>query len=139
MMKTFLVFVSLISLVPYLFIKKNLLLSKFFWVGLLIGFIPFLFWTFSINPYLDKNIIFYLVEKFNFLSSKNTFTNPFYYYFWNVPVTFLPWSFFAIIGTIYNISQSKENKYILAFFPLILLATVSIFSTKTPYLSLIHI
>jgi len=117
-MKTFLVFVPLFSLLPYLFIKKNLLLSKFFWVGLLIGFIPYLFWTFSINPYLEKNIIFYLVEKFNFLSNKTTFTNPFYYYFWNIPATFLPWSFFAIIGTIYNISQSKENKYILAFFPL---------------------
>jgi len=136
MMKTFLVFVPLLSLIPYIFFKKNFLFIKFFWLGLLIGFIPFLFWTFSINPYLNKNIIFYLIEKFNFLSNKNTFTNPFYYYFWNVPVTFLPWSFFAIIGTIYNISQSKENKYILAFFPLILLATLSIFSTKTPYYTL---
>jgi len=136
MMKTFLVFVPLLSLIPYIFFKKNFLLNKFFWLGLLIGFIPFLFWTFSINPYLDKNIIFYLIEKFNFLSSKNTFTNPFYYYLWNVPVTFLPWSFFAIIGTMYNISQSKDNKYILAFFPLILLATLSIFSTKTPYYTL---
>jgi len=136
MMKTFLVFVPLISLLPYFFIKKNLLFSKFFWVGLLIGFIPYLFWAFAINPHLEKNIIFYLVEKFNFLSSKNTFTNPFYYYLWNVPVTFLPWSFFAIIGTIYNFSQSKENKYILTFFPLILIAILSIFSTKTPYYTL---
>jgi len=136
MMKTFLVFVPLLSLIPYIFFKKNFLFSKFFWLGLIIGFIPFLFWTLSINPYLDKNIIFYLAEKFNSLSSKNTFTNPFYYYFWNIPVTFLPWSFFAIIGTTYNISQSKENKYILAFFPLILVATLSIFSTKTPYYTL---
>jgi len=136
MMKTFLVFLPLFSLIPYIFLKKNFLFIKFFWLGLLIGFIPFLFWTFSINPYLDKNIIFYLVEKFNFLSSKNTFTNPFYYYFWNVPMTFLPWSFFAIIGTIYNFYQRKENKYILAFFPFILLATLSIFSTKTPYYTL---
>jgi len=134
MMKTFLVFVPLLSLIPYIFFKKNFLFNKFFWLGLLIGFIPFLFWTFSINPYLEKNIIFYLIEKFNFLSSKNTFTNPFYYYFWNVPVTFLPWSFFAIIGTTYNISQSKENKYILAFFPLILLATLSIFLYKNSIL-----
>jgi len=67
---------------------------------------------------------------------KNIFTNPFYYYFWNVPVTFLPWSFFAIIGTTYNIFQSKENKYILVFFPLILVASLSIFSTKTPYYTL---
>ncbi len=133
MMKTFLVFVPLISLLPYFCIKRNLLLSKFFWVGLLIGFIPFLFWTLSINPYLEKNIIFYLVEKFTSLSNKNTFTNSFHYYFWNIPATFLPWSLFAIIGTIYNISQSKENKYILTFFPLILIVTLSIFSTKTPY------
>ena len=122
MMKTFLVIVPL--------------LSKYFWFGLLIGFIPFLFWTLSINPYLDKNIIFYLIEKFNFLSNKNTFTNPFYYYFWNIPATFLPWSIFAIIGIIYNISGSKENKYILAFFPLILIGIQSIFSTKTPYYNL---
>ncbi len=133
MMKTFLVFVPLISLLPYFFIKKNLLFSKFFWVGLLIGFIPYLFWTFSINPYLEKNIIFYLFEKFNVLSSKNNFTNPFYYYLWNIPTTFLPWSFFAIIGTIQNISHSKDNKYILTYFPLILIITLSIFSTKTPY------
>jgi len=136
MMKTFLVFVPLLSLIPYIFLKKNFLFIKFFWLGLLIGFIPFLFWTFSINPYLDKNIIFYLVEKFNFLSSKNAFTNPFYYYFWNVPVTFLPWSFFAIIGTIYSIFNRNENKYILSIFPLILIATLSIFSTKTPYYTL---
>ena len=32
MMKTFLVFVPLISLLPYLFIKKNILYSKFFWL-----------------------------------------------------------------------------------------------------------
>ena len=136
MMKTFLVFVPLLSLIPYIFFKKNFLFIKFFWLGLLIGFIPFLVWMFSINPYLDKNIIFHLVEKFNSLSNKNTFTNPFYYYFWNVPVTFLPWSFFAIIGTTYNISQSKKNKYILTFFPLILIITLSIFSTKTPYYTL---
>ncbi len=122
----------IITLTVFIF-KKKFFIYKFFWLGLLIGFIPFLFWTFSINPYLDKNIIFYLVQKFNILSSQNAFTNPFYYYFWNVPVTYLPWSFFAIIGAIYNIFQSKENKYILAFFPLILLATLSIFSTKTPY------
>ena len=89
MMKTFLVFVPLLSLLPYLYTKKNLLLSKFFLFGLVIGLIPYLFWTFSINSYLEKNIIFHLFEKFNILSNKNTFTNPFYYYFWNIPITFL--------------------------------------------------
>jgi len=136
MMKTFLVFVPLVSLLPYLFIKKKILLSTFFWLGLLIGFIPFLSWAIYINPYLEKNIIFYLVEKFTILSNKNTFTNPFYYYFWNIPVTFLPWSIFGIIGIIYNLHNSKENKFILSFFPLILIGILSFFSTKTPYYTL---
>ncbi|MBO6974535.1 MAG: glycosyltransferase family 39 protein [Prochlorococcus marinus CUG1435] len=133
MIKTFLVFVPLLSLLPYLYQKKNFLFSKFFWLGLLIGFIPYLLWSYSISTYLDKNIIFYLFGKFTSLSNKNIFTNPFYYYFWNVPLTFLPWSIFAIIGTISNFSKSKENKYVLTFFPLILIVILSFFSTKTPY------
>ena len=136
MMKTFLVFVPLVSLLPYLYFKKNIIFSKFFWLGLLIGFLPFLFWALSINSYLEKNIIFYLFEKFTILSNKNTFTNPFYYYFWNIPATFLPWSIFAIIGIIHNLNNIKENKYILSFFPLILIGILSIFSTKTPYYTL---
>ena len=136
MMKTFLVFVPLLSLLPYICIKKNILFSKLFWLGLFIGFIPYIFWSISINPYLDKNIIFYLFEKFTNLSNKNTFTNPFYYYFWNIPATFLPWSIFAIIGTVFNISESKEEKYLLTFFPLILVTIQSFFPTKTPYYNL---
>ena len=133
MMKTFLIFVPLLSLLPYLYFKKNLLFNKFFLLGLLVGFIPYLLWSFSLNTYLDKNIIFYLFEKFTSLSNKNTFTNPFYYYLWNIPITFLPWSIFAILGTIINISESKEKKYLLSFFPLILILILSFFSTKTPY------
>ena len=136
MLKTFLVFVPLLSLLPYMYIKKKFIFRKFFWLGLLIGFLPYLFWALSINPYIEKNIIFYLFEKFDILSNKNTFTNPFYYYIWNIPVTFLPWSFFGIIGIICNIYESKDKKYILTFFPLILIAILSIFSTKTPYYAL---
>ena len=136
MMKTFMVFVPLLSLLPYLYLKKNFLLSKFFWLGLIIGFIPYFIWALSIDPYLEKNIIFYLVDKFNILSNKNTFSNPFYYYLWNIPLTFLPWSIFATIGTLCNIYESKENQYLLTFFPLTLIAVLSIFSTKTPYYAL---
>ena len=133
MMKTFLIAVPLVSIIPYFLSKKKLLSSKFFWIGLLIGFVPYLIWAFSINPYLDKNIIFHLFKKFNVLSNKNTFTNPFYYYLWNIPITFLPWSIFSIIGLIKNSSENKEKKYLLTIFPLLLIIIISIFSTKTPY------
>ena len=133
MMKTFLVAVPLLSLLPYLIIKKNLFLTKSFWFGLIVGFIPFLIWAITINPYLDQNIIFHLFEKFNSLSNKNNFTNPFYYYFWNVPITFLPWSVFSIIGIIFQKSENKDQKFILTLFPLIFILIISLFSTKTPY------
>ena len=133
MMKTFLIAAPLISLLPYLFIKKNLFLTKFFWLGLLIGFIPYLIWTISIDPYLNKNIFFHLFEKFTNLSNKNNFTNPFYYYFWNIPITFLPWSIFSIIGIIFHRSENKDQKFILTFFPLTFIFIISLFSTKTPY------
>ena len=133
MMKTFLVAVPLLSLLPYLFIKKNLFLSKFFWLGLLIGFIPYLIWTLSIDPYLDRNIIFHLFDKFKNLSNKNNFTNPFYYYFWNIPITFLPWSIFSIIGIIFDKPENKDQKLILNVFPLTFILIISLFSTKTPY------
>ncbi len=137
MMKTFLVAVPLAALGPYLLTKRKLFFNKFFWLGLIIGFIPYLIWSYSISSYLDKNIIFYLFEKFNFLSNKNDSTNPFYYYLWNIPITFLPWSIFSIIGLISNILENKNKdtnkKFILTHFPLILILIISIFSTKTPY------
>ena len=135
MMKTFLVAVPLAALSPYLLTKRKLLFNQFLWLGLIIGFIPYLLWAYSINSFLDQNIIFYLFEKFNFLSNKNDSTNPFYYYLWNIPITFLPWSIFSIIGLISNTLENKDinKKLILTYFPLILILIISIFSTKTPY------
>ncbi len=133
MMKTFLVAVPLISLLPYLFIKKNLFLTKSFWFGLLIGFIPYIIWMISIDQYLDKNITYHLFEKFSNLSNKNNFTHPIYYYLWNIPITFMPWSFFSIIGIIFHKSENKEKRFFLIFFPLTLITIISLFSTKTPY------
>ena len=135
MMKTFLVFVPLAALVTYVLTKKDILFTKYFWIGLLIGFLPYALWAHLINPFLDKNIIFYLLEKFNVLANKNNFTNPFYYYFWNIPLSFLPWSIFAIFGLIVNISDNKNKdiKFALAYYPISLIIVLSFFSTKTPY------
>ncbi len=133
MMKTFLVAVPLAALLPSLFANRKLFLNKLFWLGLIIGFIPYLIWANFINSYLDQDIIIYLFGKFTFLSNKNDSTNPFYYYFWNIPTTFLPWSIFSIIGLISNSLENKNEKFILTYFPLILILIISIFSTKTPY------
>ena len=46
------------------------------------------------------------------------------------------WIIFSIIVIIFNMFRRKENKYILTFFPVILVAILSIFSSKTPYYTL---
>ncbi len=135
-MKTFLIAIPLLSLLPYLIYKRQIIIKQFFWLGIFIGFLPFLIWSFYINPYLDKNIIFYLIDKVNTLSVNNTFTNPIYYYFWNIPVNFLPWSIFSLIGLIYQFRDTKQTNYFLVYYPLLFIFILSLFSTKTPYYSL---
>jgi len=135
-MKTFLICIPLISLSPYLINKRHIVNTKFFWLGIFIGFFPFLIWSYHINPLIDKNIIFFLIDKVNTLSVNNTFTNPFYYYIWNIPVNFLPWSIFSIIGLIYQFKNTKKINYLLIYFPLLFIFVLSLFSTKTPYYSL---
>ena len=135
-MKTFLIAIPLITLLPYLIYTGKIINKKFFWLGIFIGLLPFLVWSFYIDPYLDKNIIFFLIDKVNTLSVNNTFTNPIYYYIWNIPVNFLPWSIFSIIGLIFQFRNSKQINYLLAYFPLLYILILSLFSTKTPYYSL---
>ena len=136
MMKTFFVFIPIIAITPFLYFKRDILLKKFFWTGLLLGFCPFLMWSISIYQYADKNIVLSLLAKLNELSSSNTFTNPFYYYLWNIPVNFLPWSLFSLLGFIFNFKNLKKVDSILIFYPIIYIFLISIFSTKTPYYSL---
>tara|TARA_Y100001978_G_scaffold42594_1_gene38011 strand:- start:122 stop:1066 length:945 start_codon:yes stop_codon:yes gene_type:complete len=105
-------------------------------MGGVIGFLPFIIWSYFINPYLDKNIVFFLIDKVSTLSVNNTFTNPFYYYIWNIPVNFLPWSIFSLIGLLYQLAKSKQINYLLLYFPILFIFVLSLFSTKTPYYSL---
>ena len=136
MMKTFFVFIPIFAILPFLFFKKEILLNKSFWIGLFIGFVPFILWSISIDQYIDRNIFIYLFNKLNELSSKNTFTNPFYYYFWNIPINFLPWSLFALVGLISNYKKIKKINPIIVFYPILFIFLISFFSTKTPYYAL---
>ena len=67
MMKTFLIFIPLFASIP-LFIRWGITKNKFFWIGFIIGFIPFTFWSINIfNIYggeeyfgLFRKLLFYL-------------------------------------------------------------------------------
>tara|TARA_Y100000739_G_C20597986_1_gene461387 strand:- start:169 stop:1743 length:1575 start_codon:yes stop_codon:yes gene_type:complete len=133
MMKTSLTFIPFLAILP-LFLHGKFFYKKLFWVGLIIGFIPFLLWSFKVVSVYGFFTYSDLFRKLFYLSSKNPFTNPFYYYLWNLPLNIFPWSFLALIGFISSLKIKKfTERYILFFYPLIIIMILSFFSTKTPY------
>ena len=85
-------------------------------------------WAYGNERYLG------LFEKLIFLSKNNNFTNPFYYYLWNLPLNIFPWSIFAIVGFLNSRNLKDElSRFFLFTYPLVILVLMSFFSTKTPY------
>tara|TARA_Y100001933_G_scaffold49965_1_gene48826 strand:- start:1838 stop:3385 length:1548 start_codon:yes stop_codon:yes gene_type:complete len=133
MMKTYLTILPLIGIFPFLLNSKTFK-KKFYWLGVLIGFTPFIIWSINIINIYDFERFLGLHRKLIFLSKNNNFTNPFYYYLWNIPINIFPWSLCAIIGIIKSKNlKDKYANYFLFKYPLIIIILLSIFSTKTPY------
>ena len=133
MFKTYLTCVPLLAISPFL-IQKKIIRNKLFWIGCLIGFLPFIIWSSSILKVYGFETYSGLFEKLLILSENNVFTNPFYYYFWNLPLNIFPWTFLLIPGLISSFRLKESiSKYFLFFYPLTVIFILSLFSTKTPY------
>ena len=133
MMKTFLTIIPFLSIAPFL-IYSRIFFKKLFWIGLIIGFMPFLIWSLKILNIYDFDVYSGLYNKLIYLSEDNHFSNPISYYLWNIPINIFPWSIFALIGIISSIKNKNFiERYFLFFFPLINIFLLSLFSTKTPY------
>ena len=133
MLKTYLTIIPLIGILPFLSYKQ-FFQRRFFWYGLLLGLFPFFLWSLLILNNYGYSIYNGLFSKLISLSKNNNFTNPIYYYLWNIPINIFPWSILLIIGTV-SASKITNNtaKYFLFYYPLIVIFLLSIFSTKTPY------
>ncbi len=133
MFKTYLTCIPLLAITPFL-IQKKIIQKKSFWIGLISGFLPFLFWSICVLKVYGFESYYGLFEKLLILSKKNVFTNPFYYYLWNLPLNIFPWTLFLIPGLIsaFKIKDSV-TKYFLFIYPLTILLLLSLFSTKTQY------
>ena len=133
MMKTYLTVIPLLAVIPF-FIYCKIFSRKLFWIGLIIGFVPFTIWSLKIIIDYDYATYSGLFEKLLSLSEKNIFTNPIYYYLWNIPINIFPWTVLALFGSIKSLkNRNFVEKYILFFYPLFNILLLSIFSTKTPY------
>jgi len=132
MMKTYLTIIPLLGIFPFL-IRSKLIYKRNFWVGTILGFLPFAFWSYKYISIYSFSTYSGLFEKLMFLSKNNHFTNPFYYYLWNLSINIFPWTIPSFVG-IFKASRFKKiSKYFLFYYPIFILVLLSLFSTKTPY------
>ena len=132
MMKTYLTVIPLIGIFPFL-IRSKLIYKLNFWTGVILGFLPFGFWSYKYISIYSFSTYSGLFEKLMFLSKNNTFTNPFYYYFWNLSINIFPWTIPSFIGIFKASRFNIISKYFLFYYPIFILVLLSLFSTKTPY------
>ena len=132
MMKTYLTIIPLLGLFPFL-IRSKLLYKRNFWVGIILGFLPFVFWSYKYISTYTFSTYSGLFEKLLFLSKNNHFTNPFYYYLWNFSINIFPWTIPSLVGFFKASRFNIISRYFLFYYPIFILVLLSLFSTKTPY------
>jgi len=132
MLKTFLTVIPFLAIFPFLF-RNKIIYKKYFWIGFIIGFLPFLIWSYKYIAIYSFSTYAGIFRKFLILSKNNTFTQAPYYYLWNLSVNFLPWTILSTIGFIQASTMKSLNKYFLFFYPIFTITLLSFFSTKTPY------
>ena len=137
-LKTYMVVIPFIAICPYILIhKRNLLTKNYFYLGLILGFIPVIVWSILSFKIYGLDFFYGINNKVLSLSKNNTFSQPFYYYLWNLPVSFLPWTPFCFNGLrLIMKNYSSKKFYFLFIYPLLLVFLLSLFSTKIPYYSL---
>ena len=132
MMKTYLTLIPLLGLFPFL-IRSKLIYKKNFWIGIVLGFFPFVLWSYKYISIYNLSTYSGLFEKLLFLSKNNHFTNPFYYYLWNFSINIFPWTIPSFVG-LFRVSRFDIlSKYFLFYYPILIIVLLSLFSTKTPY------
>ena len=97
------------------------------------GFLPFVLWSYKYISIYSFSTYSGLFEKLIFLSKNNHFTNPFYYYLWNLSINIFPWTIPSFIGLFKASRFNIISKYFLFYYPIFILVLLSLFSTKTPY------
>ena len=132
MMKTYLTIIPLLGILPFL-IRSKLIYKRNFWVGTILGFLPFVLWSYKYISIYSFSTYSGLFEKLIFLSKNNHFTNPFYYYIWNLSINIFPWTIPSFVGIFKASRLNKISKYFLFYYPIFILVLLSLFSTKTPY------
>jgi len=132
MFKTYLTAIPLLAISPFL-LSSKIIYKKYFWIGLIMGFLPFFIWSYKYISVYGYSIYGGIYKKLIFLSEKNNFSKSNFYYLWNFTINIFPWTFLSIIGFLQSFRMDSFKKYFLFFYPISIIILLSLFSTKTPY------
>ncbi len=150
LIKTFMVLLSAIALLPYLIFEHRRhrhLTNWGIYAGLVVGFIPTIAWLgFSVAKY-GPWVLDSLVGKIGELSEQpyHSDAGPLYY-LWNIPTNMFPWALFSLIGAVmvlrspgfwtglfsFKMKTAYPHRWLLLY-PFLLAGMLQLFTTKTPY------
>ena len=132
MLKTYLTVIPLLAIFPFL-LSSKIIYKKYFWSGLIIGFLPFFLWSYQYISIYGYSIYGGIYKKLITLSENNNFSKSNFYYLWNFTINIFPWTFLSIIGFLQSFKMGSLKRYFLFFYPISIIILLSLFSTKTPY------
>ncbi|WP_346289727.1 glycosyltransferase family 39 protein [Sphaerothrix gracilis] len=141
LVKSFMIALPAIALLPYLVGQNGRhrhLANPGIYVGLIGGILVVFTW-------LHLSVLTYGAGVLNQLFGKlSELSEPFHpdagplYYFWNIPVNAFPWGLFALVGLGLALRHYRTSPYrlLLIGYPVVLLALLCLFPTRTPYYAL---
>lgn len=142
MIKGFMVIPVAIAFLPYLILQFRQhfhLLNRWFYLGLLMGWLPVVAWLWAATQKYGMLPINELFFKLSYLQNTLNYAAGPLYYFWNIPANAFPWAFFAIGGMVlalrnWHCYQLIKRHWALALgFPLTLFVELTLFKTRTHY------
>ena len=138
LVKGFMVALPAAALLPLVLLARAQVLRRWsFWGGLVLGWLPVALWLGLSLQQHGAAVVGGLVEKLLFLSGSDTYSAGPLYYLWNIPANTAPWSLAALAGLAWGWRRWRgEQRLALVVVPLLLLALLSAFRTKTPYYGL---
>ncbi|NDJ18800.1 ArnT family glycosyltransferase [Myxacorys almedinensis] len=141
LIKGFMVIPAAIALLPYT-IRHRHLLNPWLYGGLALGAIPPIGWMVAaVRQYGSLAPLEQLFGKLFHLGGQTYLGAGRFYYVWNIPANGFPWVFFAVGGVglvlqnhrFRDLVKSNQAGLLLVGYPLILLAELTSFGTKTHY------
>lgn len=144
LLKSFLVAVPLLALLPYVLIEQRVLLRRAtLWLGVLAGLAPVLLWLGLALHSHGLSVVSGLWLKLVQLSGSDHFQPGPFFYLWNLPANTAPWIVAAGWGwwswsrPRHQGGLDRAERLLLLAYPLLVLLLLSAFRTKTPYYGLL--